>query len=372
MEKFCVFCGQAPQDKNREHVVPSWLIEMTGDPNREGNFGIDFTKKPFKVRKFSFDSLVFPACLACNERFGNLEATVKPIFVRMLAYQPLSSDDLILLLDWLDKVRIGLWLGYLYLDKNLMGIDPHFHIESRMGQTDRMVSILRVDDPGVGLMFVGPHFRSYQLSPTCFGLGVNGLWLVNASGIGLCSQRLGFPYLEPLRFNEKHILEVSLHAGSERIMNPVERIALLPRTATLYQPIFRTFCERGGEEFLGSDWIRERTADAEFGYGKLFLQKPESVQIYPDEESSDWVPSDAWKNSEVPRQLPTHIFDRIRREYENSIALAPAQKDRKQIRREGMIARKLDRAMLRNAADVDGGRKILRRRARGKRWSAVP
>jgi hypothetical protein len=342
VEKFCVFCGEAPQDKNKEHVLPRWLIEMTGNPDRKANFGIDFTKEPFSQRKFSFDSLVFPACSVCNERFRRLETNVKSIFERLLLYQPLSSDDFSLLLD-----RVGLWLGYLYLDKNLMGIKPSFHIESRMGRFDRMVSIFRIEDGGLGLTFGGPHFRSYQLSPTCLGLAVNGLWLVNASGIALCSQRLGFPYMEPHRIREDHKLEALPKMGSGRIMNPVERVAPLPKSVALYQPIFRMFRDReDGAKFLANDWVRERTANFEAGYGKVFRQKHDSVQIYPDEESSDWVPGDSWKKGEVRQRLPEYIYGRIRRDYENAIGLASSKEDRKHLRTEGAKAGMVDRAML--------------------------
>jgi len=368
MEKFCVFCGEAPQEKNKEHVIPAWLIEMTGNPNREANFGVDFTKKPFKPRKFAFDSLVFPACKSCNERFAKLEELIKPIFELLLAYKPVNSDQLILLLDWLDKVRVGLWLGYLYLDKNPMGIEPNFHIQSRIGRLDRMVSISRVENAAVGLTFAGPTFKSYQLSPSCFGLRVNGLWLVNVSGIGLCSQRLGFPYFEPFQLNKDHRLEVSLHVGSERIMHPVERIALLPRTVNLYQPIFRTFYgNENSEQYVGSDWIKQRTVDWAVGYGKLFLQKAGAVEVYPDEESSDWIPADAWKKEELPYRISEHVLERIRRDYENSIDLAPTQEERKHLRRKGVMARRLDRALLHNAADMRGSQKAPRRRARRRR-----
>lgn len=197
MERFCVFCGESPEEKNREHVLPEWLLKLTGDPKRTAVFGVDFNKD-FSLRKFSFDSLVFPACKICNSRFGQLEEIIKQVFVRVLAHEPLGANDLILLLEWLDKVRVGLWLGYLYLNKNPMGISPSFHIESRVGRADRMTTILRFDDLGEGLTFVGPEFMTYQLSPTCFGLRVNGVCFVNASGISLCSRRLGFPYWEPL------------------------------------------------------------------------------------------------------------------------------------------------------------------------------
>jgi hypothetical protein len=347
MEKFCVFCGEAPQDKNKEHVIPRWLIEMTGDHDREANFGIDFTKEHFSLRKFSFDSLVFPACSVCNERFEKLEAIVKSIFERLLLYQPLSSNDFTLLLDWLDKVRVGLWLGYLYLDKNSMGIKPSFHIESRMGRSDRMVSIFRIEDGGLGLRFGGPHFRSYQLSPTCFGLAVNGLWLVNASGIALCSQRLGFPYMQPHRIREDHKLEALPKVGSGRIMNSVERVAPLPKSVALYQPIFRMFRDReDGAKFLANDWVKERTANFEAGYGKLFQQKHDSVQVYPHDESSDWVPADSWKKGEVQHKLPEYNYGRIRRDYENAIGLASSKEDRKHLRAEGVMAGMVDKAIL--------------------------
>ena len=159
MTKFCVFCGVYPQSKNKEHVLPRWLIEMTGDPKRQAAFGVDFNSETFAIRKFSYDSFTFPACSNCNERFSGLEASVKNICLRLLRWQPLSANDLILFLDWLDKVRVGLWLGYFYLDKNLMGIDPQFHIESRIGRLDRMVAIGRTEGRGLGLSFAGPEFK---------------------------------------------------------------------------------------------------------------------------------------------------------------------------------------------------------------------
>jgi hypothetical protein len=348
---------------------------LTGDPKRVARFGIDFHKTPFAFREFAFDSLVFPACSNCNERFGKLEEVIKPIFVRLLAYLPLSSEELILLLDWLDKVRVGLWLGYLYLDKNPLGIDPMFHIESRIGLFDRMVSILRMEDAGIGLTFTGPEFKGYHLSPTCFGLGVNGLGLVNASGIDLCSQRLGFPFMQPLRIREDHKLEASYEAGSERIMNPVERRAALPRSSALYQPIFQSFNRlEGGEKFVASDWVRERSADVRIGYGKLFQQKPDSVQIYPDEKSSDWIPLGTWKKWEVMTRLPEYAYNRIRGDYERGISLASSKEDRKHMRKQGQMTKRLDQAMLRKANDavgrVEGVGASVRRRDR--RRSSAP
>src|SRR5215831_17553277 len=101
MKKFCVFCGNHPKDKNKEHVLPQWLLRLTGDPNRVGNFGIDFTKEPFSVRRFAFDSLTFPACSECNTGFAALEAGAEQVVLKLLDCQVVTTSDLILLLDWL-------------------------------------------------------------------------------------------------------------------------------------------------------------------------------------------------------------------------------------------------------------------------------
>jgi len=163
MEKFCVFCGLPPKDKNKEHVLPRWPLQMTGDPKRIGNFG---------VRQFSFDSLTFPACSQCNEEFSHLEASAEQVVRKLLAIEGLSTSDFIVLLDWLDKVRVGLWLGYFYLDKNFARIDPKFHIADRVGQSDRMLGLIRVDHSAPRLIFNGTESKFFQLSPTCLGLGM--------------------------------------------------------------------------------------------------------------------------------------------------------------------------------------------------------
>jgi hypothetical protein len=349
MTKFCVFCGQSPQEKNKEHVLPQWLIEMTGDPKRIANFGFYF-QEPFGIRKFAFDSLVFPACSTCNSRFGKLEDTAKAIFVRLLSFQTLSSIDFIVLLDWLDKVRVGLWLGYLYLDKNPLGINPSFYIESRIGRSDRAVAIVKTEDQGIGVTFVGPQFKAYQLSPTCFALRVNNLWLVNAAGVSLCSQRLGFPYLEPFRLNDDHKLEVSLRSGSGRTMNPVERRAQLPNSVSLYQPVFYSFHEiEGGEEFLETDWVRDHTANSKLGYGKLFIQKQGSVQGFPDETSLEWIPSAHWRRREVLDYMPRYVHRHIHQDPDKAVELTSSQKSRKELRIQVSMTTMVDRAILRKA-----------------------
>jgi hypothetical protein len=350
MEKFCVFCGKQPQEKNREHVIPRWLIEMTGDPKRIVRFGV-MSEQPFRIREFSFDSLVFPACTGCNTRFGVLEERVKKIVPELLAHKPVGTDELIALLDWLDKIRVGLWLGFLYLDKNSTGINPSFHIESRLGRSDRMVSKINTNDQGDGLSFLGPMFKAYQLSPTSFALRINQLWLVNAAGISLCSQRLGFPYLEPLHFKEDQQLEVEPKRGSERAMLPIERRPTITPSVSIYQPVFRWFVDQKHDEFLEGQWLAARTANRDSGYGKLFLEHQNSVEMYPQAASDLWVPAGVWTRYEALRDLPAYIHRRIYDDYQKGLRLVKSKQKRKEMRNGGIMANMLDRALLKNASE---------------------
>ena len=60
----------------REHVVPLWLLEMTGDPRRVVTFGLNFDKRKEAIR-YSWSSFVAPACGDCNNEYAELEGRVK-------------------------------------------------------------------------------------------------------------------------------------------------------------------------------------------------------------------------------------------------------------------------------------------------------
>lgn len=350
MEKFCVFCGNRPRDKNREHVLPRWLIALTGAPNRIAHFGPDFQNK--RIRKFAFDELTFPACSECNSAFAVLEKGAEQVVRRLLAQQATNADDLMLFLDWIDKVRVGMWLGYFYLDKNFAGIEPSFHIIQRLGLYDRMVSVVRLEEWVQGLRFVGTSSRFYQLSPTCFGLGINDLYFVSASGMSLCSQRLGFPYLQPVRIREDHRMEVSFNRGSERIRYPVERSGSLPDAVSIYQPVFKLFLKsENTRELLSSEWVKKHTGDRERGLGKLFLQRDGKVQSLGDAAYLDWLPSESWKPWHVVGRIPPYVFGRLRRDFERAIALYASSEDRRKQRIQANMARMLDNAMLKKIGE---------------------
>ncbi|OFW30667.1 MAG: hypothetical protein A3H97_24220 [Acidobacteria bacterium RIFCSPLOWO2_02_FULL_65_29] len=67
---------------------------------------------------------------------------------RILAHDVLAAQDWDLFLDWLDKIRVGLWLGMLFLNKNYRDVSPRFFIEGRIGTKDRFVLVYDIEDDG--------------------------------------------------------------------------------------------------------------------------------------------------------------------------------------------------------------------------------
>jgi len=175
---------------------------------------------------------------------------------------------------------------------------------------------------------------------------------MNASGISLCSRRLGFPFAEPVRLRDDHKLEISFHPGTERIMYPVERSASLPDIVSLYQPVFRSLLENDASEYLKNDWVATHTADPERGYGKLFLQSDDSVGVYPDDKSLDWIPSRLWKTWEMVDRVPEYIYGRLAKEFERAISLTSNKDHRKYMRREAAMTNMLDRAVLQKVKEA--------------------
>jgi hypothetical protein len=219
MEKICIFCGRNPQAKNREHVLPRWLIKATGDPKRQVQFGYQ-RRYGDAPRVFSYDSFAFPSCKVCNDTFSQMEHDVRPLVLSLLARETLSALDFHHLLNWFDKVRIGLWLAFYYLDRNLGNIEPKFHISSRIATADRMLFIIRMDDNKEELSFRGCDTPSFYYTPSCFSIIINNVALINISSPFFLARRLGFPYPKRARLLPSGLTDFEIHSGRERIMWP--------------------------------------------------------------------------------------------------------------------------------------------------------
>ena len=275
MAKVCVFCGEKPDEKSKEHVVPRWLIELTGDPKREAFLGFikDF-KNGFKERKFSFDQLTFPACLSCNNKYADLEGNVKPVLVKILNENEVTTEEMSLFLDWLDKVRIGLWLGMIQLDKNYANVDPNFHIETRISQYDRMLIVEKSNAEKSKLNLGGIDTLSFSLTPSAFVLIVNNYYFTNISYMFLLHRRLGFPYPKTMYIQpDNERVEANFVDGRKRIMKPVLRKSIEEIGTILYQPMFRGGLIDGHISEYDNDYVRSHSLNFDDGVGNIFQEE---------------------------------------------------------------------------------------------------
>lgn len=261
--KECIFCGKNPEStKTKEHVFPQWLIEHTNNADKFGTFGFNLKIEPPVPREIPFKSFVFPACHDCNQKFKTLENDASIVIKKMSNIQGLSEIEINTLLDWLDKIRIGLLLGFNMLDRNELEVIPSFYINKGIGLFDRMVIINRVEDNKYYLSARGCDTLLFRIFPNCFLLIINNLYLLNISTNELISRRLGFPYYSQ-KFYENDINKVTIvmKGGSERIMFPLIRKPLLIKGVELYQPMFPQRAFGKYVKYYDSDYVRGKSLD---------------------------------------------------------------------------------------------------------------
>ncbi len=294
MTKTCVFCGQRPVSKTKEHVLPRWLLELTGNPKRPLKVWVPHDKSMNLPKEIAFDSLQFPACAKCNENFSGLEDRVKAITVKMIKEEGLSRHAVHLFLDWLDKVRTGLWLGALYLGKNPFGIKSLFHISSRVGAKGRMAVIYRAPDGPQGLTAIGFTTPLFLHFPTCFSLWINHLCFLNVSTDFLFSRRLGFPYPARIFFDQDGLPGYEMAAGRERVMPPLVKFHYSVIGTEVFQPMFHQRLSRkispGLSELYETEYVKKFSMFHKAGIGNPLIQNGQSLRPYPDAQSKDWLP----------------------------------------------------------------------------------
>lgn len=316
MGRVCVFCGERPESKTSEHVLPQWLIELTGDPKRTAEFGYEHLENGRLVkRKFSFNAFKFPACKSCNQSFAALEAETKAIAQKITAEESLSELELNTLLDWFDKIRIGLWLGYRYLDKNALAIDPHYYIKNRIGQHDRMLTILKADDNRHGLNIIGCDTPSFALTPSCFSLRINNFCFLNMSYPNLLCRRIGFPYPLETYMMEDERLFCRFVKGRNRIMRPVLKKVINIQGTELYQPIFAgnigssSTNNTVSKKLYATEYVRDNCISWEKGIGKIFINSDLRLNIYSKESSKEWIPNRSYPFEDLLFEIQILTFD---------------------------------------------------------------
>lgn len=305
VEKFCVFCGMAPQSKNKEHILPQWLLRLTGDPKRRVDFGYDHVKGT--TISFDWSSLTVPACEACNTEYSALEAEVSHIVRELVNYSALPVKSYLLLLDWLDKVRVGLWLNYYYILKNPVGISPSYHINSRVGKKDRFVAIYPVPKQADGLSLFGVDTPSFQVAPTAVGLRINNLMVISGSSDYIFSGRCGFPFPSSMKFHldgqNSGMLELGDFKFHGKLKSPLLGHKLHKPSVFLFQPIMQTANESHECEI----YLAENSISP--GVGKIFRQFKDRVERL--DEESGLVEFDSIKGGECKpaSHLVAQVFE---------------------------------------------------------------
>ncbi|MGN6719671.1 MAG: hypothetical protein ACTHLX_20050, partial [Candidatus Binatia bacterium] len=198
-----------------------------------------------------------------------MEGEVKGLVISLLARESIAADKYVLLLDWLDKVRVGLWLGYSYLHKNPLNISPSFHIDSRIGKKDRMVAIYTVETQNQGLNTYGAETLCFQYQPSCFSLNINNTYLLNMSWDFLCSARCGFPFPKEAIID----LEYSNVSITHKVKHPIFRKKLIKPSIHVYEPIIQA------TDFSADDWLQRRLIPSSTHKGVIYRQWDNRVEV---------------------------------------------------------------------------------------------
>lgn len=269
LERHCVFCGKPPTDRSREHVLPQWLLKLTGDPKRPAILGPGKRKGP-SIRVFAFDQFTFPACKECNESYSHLEGSARLVVGKLLSRSAIAEGECVTLLDWLDKVRIGIWLGNRYLSENIAEITPNFHISDRIGQADRMAWISQANLSD-GLNVMGTHTPLFAYMPSAFGLRINDILILSASENFIVSEGLGFPFAKKTwtTIGEKRLLH-DMQPGTKRISNPIFPTPSKVASLKIYQAIYSRVAKYDEGEW-SSRYVRNNSLDWDSGQGRVFV-----------------------------------------------------------------------------------------------------
>ena len=54
---------------------------------------------------------------------------------------------------------------------------PRFHIKNRLGQSDRMIIIYKVNSLNKGINFFGVDNLAFQMQPSCFLIRINNYFI---------------------------------------------------------------------------------------------------------------------------------------------------------------------------------------------------
>ena len=315
----CIFCGKNPESKTKEHVFPIWLLEHTSNLNAKGAFGYDLSKDPPEPRIIPFKSFQFPACDQCNQNFKTLENKTSKIIKKMNNLEAVSEIELNILLNWFDKVRRGLFLGFNMLDSEYLKVYPSFYIQTGIGLTDRVLHINIFNENTKILAARGCDTFIFKLMPSCFLLIIDNLCFINMATSYLFARRLGFPYTSKIFYKDSgkgHT--VILKRGKERVMYPLIRRMFKMNGIQVYQPMFPLKSLGEYVHYYESQYVKERSLDWNNGVGRIFINRRGQLKLY--EKDSEWIDETFYDQRTLIKQASIQMFNAQRYLLENFVS----------------------------------------------------
>ncbi|KAF5430665.1 hypothetical protein C5S42_00105 [Candidatus Methanomarinus sp.] len=289
-KRFCIICGRTPKNNCPEHIIPDWLIRFTGNRNRVVNLGPQKNVDNYPERQYAFSRFVFPSCSTCNSRLSELENRASTVMKKTLRGDMLTSDELCLLMDWFDKVRAGIRLGYYILDGNPEDIRIRHYVEDSIGLYDRALAIYIDDSSREMLSFFQTDTPLFGIFGNCALFRVNNYWFLSIAAPFLVSRRIGLPFPENF-VDLGDQLQFNLLQGLERIITPVLGFRPPPLGSLFYQAKFKSALHDDKiKAFYKSSYLSKVCSDVESGNGMLFQEPVRGEPVaYPS------IPSNAWK-----------------------------------------------------------------------------
>lgn len=316
LSKICVFCGSMPEGRarSREHVLPKWLLAMTGDPNRRTH--LVGGSRPFSTYHFN-------ACIACNRAAGEeLEAEARRTMEALLSRQSVSANQIDGILDWFDKVRVGLWLASLVGQSHTFKVSPRYFINDRLRTQDRLLVVYQARPYVRGLTFIGSHTPEFQLMPSVFGLKVNDLCFLNVSSVFCLAKSIGFPYPKFVIPQEGTTRELyGMNSGFEFVSKQGIELPLHDGGSALFQLSLPEPKDDPDMLYRGG-YVQQYRNRSRPGMTVPLQMIDNCVSLYPEAASTDWVPSLAQGNDRLIDCLQIAVLGLQRYMYQ-SLALQP-------------------------------------------------
>lgn len=187
-QKKCLFCGEpfTGQKKNFEHIIPKWLVTEADLMSRTTS--VRFPTKHFDA---GMSRIGLRACEACNSEASTLEANAQTAYLKIKNGLALENLDGLALLDWLDKLRVGLWLWLVDAGKADFAVPPKFRINQRRGYKDRIAAVARYhEEPELRGMAIWGSGHFFVFAPSCIGFLINNIAILSLSSDLLLARHL--------------------------------------------------------------------------------------------------------------------------------------------------------------------------------------